>query len=241
MVDFLAAEGIIPGIKVDMGLKTLPGTDGEKTTQGLDGLAEGCKRYYEAGARFAKWRAVLEIDEAKIKPSPLSIKETAHSLVCYAAICQENRLIPSVEPEILTDGAHTIQRCARVTKTVLAEVFKALNDHHILLEGCLLKPNMVTTGAQSGKKSTCHDVAFYTVRTIRKAVPPPPPGGRCESHAPLRWSVRGRRFSQSECTHGLCLSLMDVLFKTKSSNIGLANKSMWKPHRRAEGQRELSS
>eukprot|EP01053_Blabericola_migrator_P012358 Blabericola_migrator_1__12357@NODE_774_length_6567_cov_442_935846_g550_i0_p3_GENE_NODE_774_length_6567_cov_442_935846_g550_i0NODE_774_length_6567_cov_442_935846_g550_i0_p3_ORF_typecomplete_len357_score102_37Glycolytic/PF00274_19/3_4e144PEP_mutase/PF13714_6/0_17_NODE_774_length_6567_cov_442_935846_g550_i0481118 len=172
MVEFLAAEGIIPGIKVDMGLKTLPGTDSEKTTQGLDGLAERCKRYYEAGARFAKWRAVLEIDESKNKPSQLSIKETAHSLARYAAICQENRLVPIVEPEILTDGAHTIQHCAKVTETVLAEVFKALNDHHVLLEGCLLKPNMVTTGAQSGEKTTCNDVAFYTVRTLRRTVPP---------------------------------------------------------------------
>eukprot|EP01057_Protomagalhaensia_wolfi_P000348 Protomagalhaensia_wolfi_Nauph_80__347@NODE_1193_length_1666_cov_4731_526122_g875_i1_p1_GENE_NODE_1193_length_1666_cov_4731_526122_g875_i1NODE_1193_length_1666_cov_4731_526122_g875_i1_p1_ORF_typecomplete_len357_score111_35Glycolytic/PF00274_19/2_1e143_NODE_1193_length_1666_cov_4731_526122_g875_i14781548 len=172
MTDMLAAEGIIPGIKTDMGLKALPGTDGEKTTQGLDGLAERCQRYYEAGARFAKWRAVLEIDEAKHKPSPLAIRETAHTLARYAAISQENRLVPIVEPEILTDGTHNIQHCARVSEMVLAEVFKALNDHHVLLEGCLLKPNMVTPGAQCSEKATPADVAFYTVRTLRRTVPP---------------------------------------------------------------------
>eukprot|EP01054_Gregarina_sp_Poly1_P009989 Gregarina_sp_Poly_1__9988@NODE_663_length_6888_cov_603_249377_g501_i0_p2_GENE_NODE_663_length_6888_cov_603_249377_g501_i0NODE_663_length_6888_cov_603_249377_g501_i0_p2_ORF_typecomplete_len357_score73_86Glycolytic/PF00274_19/2_2e145_NODE_663_length_6888_cov_603_249377_g501_i021343204 len=172
MVDFLNAEGIIPGIKVDMGLKTLPGTDNEKTTQGLDGLDERCKRYYDAGARFAKWRAVLEIDESKNKPSPLSIRETAHSLARYAAICQQNRLVPIVEPEILTDGSHSIQHCAKVTETVLAEVFKALSDHHVLLEGCLLKPNMVTPGAQCTTPTTPEEIAFYTVRTLKRTVPP---------------------------------------------------------------------
>eukprot|EP01054_Gregarina_sp_Poly1_P000084 Gregarina_sp_Poly_1__83@NODE_1019_length_5335_cov_515_001708_g710_i0_p3_GENE_NODE_1019_length_5335_cov_515_001708_g710_i0NODE_1019_length_5335_cov_515_001708_g710_i0_p3_ORF_typecomplete_len357_score61_47Glycolytic/PF00274_19/2_8e144Peptidase_M61/PF05299_12/0_083Peptidase_M61/PF05299_12/6_6e02_NODE_1019_length_5335_cov_515_001708_g710_i029484018 len=172
MIDFLAAEGIIPGIKVDMGLKPLPGTDNEKTTQGLDGLDERCQQYYEAGARFAKWRAVLEIDEAMHKPSMLSVQETAHTLARYAAICQRNRLVPIVEPEILTDGTHSIQHCAKVTEIVLAEVFRALNAHHILLEGCLLKPNMVTAGAQCPDKTTCEDIAFYTVRTLKRTVPP---------------------------------------------------------------------
>lgn len=172
MTDMLKKENIIPGIKVDMGLTTLPGTDEEKATKGLDGLDERCKKYYEAGARFAKWRAVLEIDEAKHKPSNLSIQETAHTLARYAAICQRNRLVPIVEPEILTDGSHTIEHCAMVTEKVLAAVFKALNDHHILLEGCLLKPNMVTPGAACSKKATPADVAFYTVRTLKRTVPP---------------------------------------------------------------------
>jgi fructose-bisphosphate aldolase class I len=172
MTEYLAAEGIIPGIKVDMGLTTLPGTDSEKSTTGLDGLGARCKKYYEAGARFAKWRAVLEIDEAKQKPSQLSINETAHTLARYAAICQENRLVPIVEPEILTDGSHTIEYCAQVTEKVLAAVFKALNDHHILLEGCLLKPNMVTPGSDCPKKATPEQVAMYTVRTLYRTVPP---------------------------------------------------------------------
>lgn len=171
-VDFLKEAGIIPGIKVDMGVVALPGTDDEKSTQGLDGLAQRCKKYYEAGARFAKWRAVLEIDEAKHKPSQLSIQETAHSLARYAAICQQNKLVPIVEPEILSDGSHTIQTCARITEEVLSAVFKALNDHHILLEGALLKPNMVTSGSTCPQKAGPEEVAFYTVRTLRRTVPP---------------------------------------------------------------------
>jgi len=176
MTQLLANEGIIPGIKVDKGLVALPCTDGEQSTQGLDGLAKRCADYYQAGARFAKWRAVLSIDVLKQKPSPLCIQETAHSLARYAAICQENRLVPIVEPEILTDGSHTIQECAAVTEIVLAAVFKALNDHHVLLEGALLKPNMVTAGAECTVKTTCDDVAFYTVRTLRRTVPPALPG-----------------------------------------------------------------
>ncbi|KFG31626.1 putative fructose-bisphosphate aldolase, partial [Toxoplasma gondii GAB2-2007-GAL-DOM2] len=118
MVQLLKNEGIIPGIKVDKGLATLPGTDDEKATMGLDGLSERCKKYYEAGARFAKWRAVLSIDPAKGKPTNLSITEVAHGLARYAAICQANRLVPIVEPEILTDGSHDITVCAEVTERV---------------------------------------------------------------------------------------------------------------------------
>nr|CEL69323.1 TPA: fructose-1,6-bisphosphate aldolase [Neospora caninum Liverpool] len=176
MVDLLKAEGIIPGIKVDKGLETIPLTDDEKATMGLDGLSERCKKYYEAGARFAKWRAVLSIDPAKGKPSNLSIIEVAHGLARYAAICQANRLVPIVEPEILTDGSHDISVCAEVTERVLAAVFKALNDHHVLLEGALLKPNMVTQGSECPKQSSHEEVAFYTVRSLKRTVPPALPG-----------------------------------------------------------------
>jgi len=172
MVELLNKKGIIPGIKVDKGLAVLPGTDAETATCGLDGLGQRCADYYKAGARFAKWRAVLTIDEAKSKPSQLSIYETAHTLARYAAICQENRLVPIVEPEILTDGSHDIAYCAEVTEKVLAAVFKALNDHHVLLEGCLLKPNMVTEGSACAAKASPADVAFYTVRTLSRTVPP---------------------------------------------------------------------
>jgi len=172
MVTLLEEAGIIPGIKVDKGIVVMPGTEEEKSTQGLDGLADRCAEYYKAGARFAKWRAVLEIDEEKHKPSALSIKETAHSLARYAAICQQNRLVPIVEPEILADGKHSIQKCAEITEIVLSEVFKALNDHHILLEGCLLKPNMVTKGYENAEVQTPEDVAFYTCRTLHRTCPP---------------------------------------------------------------------
>ena len=170
MVDILAKSGIIPGIKVDQGLVDLPMSAGEHATQGLDGLAKRCKEYYAAGARFAKWRAVVKIGPNM--PSELSVQETAHTLARYAAICQENRLVPIVEPEILTDGPHSIERCAFETERVLTAVFKALNDHHILLEGCLLKPNMVTPGSDNPVKASPGDVAYYTVRSLQRTVPP---------------------------------------------------------------------
>jgi len=171
MVDLLAAEGILPGIKVDKGLVDLWNTDGEKSTQGLDGLSKRCADYYKAGARFAKWRAVLVIDQATGKPSDLSMQETAHTLARYATICQENKLVPIVEPEILQDGTHSIDVAADITEKVLATTFKALADHHVLLEGCLLKPNMVTPGSQNKDWKTS-EIAYMTVRTLQRTVPP---------------------------------------------------------------------
>eukprot|EP00922_Rhytidocystis_sp_ex-Travisia-forbesii_P063064 GHVS01093863.1.p1 GENE.GHVS01093863.1~~GHVS01093863.1.p1 ORF type:complete len:370 (+),score=76.37 GHVS01093863.1:151-1260(+) len=176
MIDHLKKEKIMIGIKVDKGLAALPLTDGEQSTQGLDGLAQRCADYYKQGARFAKWRAVLVIDPKLHKPTELSILETAHSLARYAAICQENGLVPIVEPEILTDGSHDVETCAEITEHVLSVVFKALADQHVLLEGALLKPNMVTAGASCEKKATADDVGFYTVRTLKRTVPPALPG-----------------------------------------------------------------
>eukprot|EP00920_Eleutheroschizon_duboscqi_P033593 GHVT01080850.1.p1 GENE.GHVT01080850.1~~GHVT01080850.1.p1 ORF type:complete len:360 (+),score=53.06 GHVT01080850.1:6863-7942(+) len=176
MTDIIKKSNLIPGIKVDTGLATLPGTDDEKLTLGLDGLAERCKEYYELGARFAKWRAVLVIDPVKGKPSNLSITETAHGLARYAAVCQHAGLVPIVEPEILTDGNHDIQVCADATERTLSAVFRALQQHHVLLEGALLKPNMVTPGADCPKKSDAAEIAFYTVRTLRRTVPVALPG-----------------------------------------------------------------
>jgi fructose-bisphosphate aldolase class I len=170
MVELLHKAGIIPGIKVDAGLAVLPGTEGETATCGLDGLEARAKRYYEAGARFAKWRAVLKIGDGF--PSSLSVQETAHTLARYAAICQAQGLVPIVEPEILNDGNHSIERCAFETERVLAAVFKALNDHHVLLEGCLLKPNMVLAGVDAETKASPAQVAQLTVRTLQRTVPP---------------------------------------------------------------------
>nr|AHK23669.1 class I fructose-1,6-bisphosphate aldolase [Chromera velia] len=176
MVELLKAEGVLPGIKVDKGIVPLPLSDGETATQGLDGLGKRCAEYYQAGARFAKWRAVLQIDAAMGKPSNLSIQETAHTLARYAAICQENGLVPIVEPEILADGSHDIDVCADATERTLAAVFKALNDHHVLLEGALLKPNMVTPGNEFKGGMKHDEVAFYTIRTLKRTVPPALPG-----------------------------------------------------------------
>ncbi|KAK6123848.1 hypothetical protein DH2020_042415 [Rehmannia glutinosa] len=172
-VDVLQENNVIPGIKVDKGTVELAGTNGETTTQGFDSLGARCQQYYKAGARFAKWRAVLKIGPNE--PSELSIQQNAQGLARYAIICQENGLVPIVEPEILTDGSHDIKKCAAATETVLAAVYKALNDHHVLLEGTLLKPNMVTPGSDSPKVAP-EVIAEYTVAALRRTVPPAVPG-----------------------------------------------------------------
>lgn len=185
-VDVLNKGGVLPGIKVDKGTVELAGTNGETTTQGLDGLAQRCQQYYAAGARFAKWRAVLKIGANE--PSQLAITDNANGLARYAIICQENGLVPIVEPEILVDGTHDINKCAEVTERVLAACYKALNDHHVLLEGTLLKPNMVTPGSDA-PKVTPEVVAEYTVRALQRTMPPAVPavvflsGGQSEEEA----------------------------------------------------------
>jgi fructose-bisphosphate aldolase class I len=143
--ELLLSRGILPGIKVDKGLVVIPGTNDENSTTGLDGLGERCKAYYAKGCRFAKWRAVVKIGNGR--PSQVSVLETAHTLARYAAICQENGLVPIVEPEILQDGDHSIEVCAEVSERVFRQVMQSLWEHKILLEGMLLKPNMVTPGA----------------------------------------------------------------------------------------------
>eukprot|EP00397_Hematodinium_sp_SG-2012_P038693 GEMP01042130.1.p1 GENE.GEMP01042130.1~~GEMP01042130.1.p1 ORF type:complete len:371 (+),score=103.94 GEMP01042130.1:32-1114(+) len=196
MVDLLKAENILPGIKVDKGLAPLFLADGESATQGLDGLGKRCAEYYKAGARFAKWRNVLSIGENK--PSAQCIQLTATTLAQYAAICQENGIVPIVEPEILADGDHDIERCAYETERTLSALFKALNDHHVLLEGCLLKPNMVTPGVDCPTKATPGDVAYYTVRALQRTVPPALPGvmflsgGQSEEDASLNLSAMNK-------------------------------------------------
>lgn len=172
-VKLLEEGGVVSGIKVDKGTVELAGTNGETTTQGHDGLAGRCQQYYQAGARFAKWRAVLKI--GLTEPSELSIQQNAQGLARYAIICQENGLVPIVEPEILVDGSHDIRKCAEVTERVLAACYKALNEQHVLLEGTLLKPNMVTPGADA-PKVTPEVIAKYTVRALQRTVPPAVPG-----------------------------------------------------------------
>ncbi|KFQ11754.1 Fructose-bisphosphate aldolase B [Leptosomus discolor] len=155
-------KGIVVGIKLDKGTAPLAGTNGETTIQGLDGLAERCAQYKKDGADFGKWRAVLKITSTT--PSQLAIEENANTLARYASICQQHGLVPIVEPEILPDGDHDLQRCQYVTEKVLAAVYKALNDHHVYLEGTLLKPNMVTAGPVA------------TVTTLLRTVPAAVPG-----------------------------------------------------------------
>jgi len=174
LIDYLTQKGIVVGIKVDQGTKALPGTNGETYTQGLTDLDKNCQKYYKQGARFAKWRAVLQI--SKNTPSSLAIEENAQTLAAYAAICQENGLVPIVEPEILMDGKHTIETCQYWTEKVLGAVYKALNDRHVLLEGTLLKPNMVLTGQDAKVKDSPQAVAKATVTALQRAVPPAMPG-----------------------------------------------------------------
>lgn len=172
--ELLKKKGIIPGIKVDKGLVTLQGSEDESTTQGLDDLAQRAQKYKQAGCQFAKWRCVLKI--GKNTPSPLAILENANVLARYATICQTNGLVPIVEPEVLPDGEHDLERAQKVTETVLAAVYKALSDHHVYLEGTLLKPNMVTAGQSCSTKYTPIDNARATVTALQRTVPPAMPG-----------------------------------------------------------------
>lgn len=169
-VELLQDKNIVPGIKVDAGVVILGGTDDETATQGLDKLGERCAKYYSQGCRFAKWRAVLKISKDGC-PSELAIQENAHGLARYASICQDNGLVPIVEPEVLCDGDHTIEECAEASERVYAGVVKALQDHHVFLEGALLKPNMITPGMDCDQRATPGEIAFYTVRTLSRTIP----------------------------------------------------------------------
>jgi len=170
----LKENGIIPGIKVDKGVVPLAGTDDECTTQGLDGLAERCQEYVKGGCKFAKWRCVLKINPTS--PSYFGMLENANVLARYAHICQQNGLVPIVEPEVLCDGDHDLLTAAISTEKVLAFVYKALSDHHVYLEGTLLKPNMVTAGQSCPTKNSPQEVAAATIATLGRTVPPAVPG-----------------------------------------------------------------
>jgi fructose-bisphosphate aldolase class I len=167
---YLEKNGMIPGIKVDTGAKPLAQFPGETITEGLDGLRERLIEYRKLGARFAKWRAVIDIGPAI--PSAFAIKANAHALARYAALCQEQDIVPIVEPEVLMDGAHSIERCAEVTETVLQTVFGQLFQQRIDFEGMILKPNMVISGKQASAQADPEEVAEATVRCLKRHVPP---------------------------------------------------------------------
>ncbi|MGD8379323.1 MAG: fructose-bisphosphate aldolase class I [Gammaproteobacteria bacterium] len=172
--ELLAAKGVIPGIKVDTGAKALAGHEGEKVTEGLDGLRERLAEYHELGARFAKWRAVITIGEGM--PSATCLHANAHALARYAALCQEAGIVPIVEPEVLMDGDHSIERCEEVTNATLQEVFDQLDLHGVALEGMILKPNMVISGMACKRQADVQEVAEATVRCLRRHVPAAVPG-----------------------------------------------------------------
>ncbi len=170
----LRRAGVIPGIKVDTGTKPLPGCPNEVVTEGLDGLRERLAGYRELGARFAKWRAVIAIGEGI--PTDTCLHVNAHALARYAALCQEAGLVPIVEPEVLMDGTHTIERCYDVTDRALAAVFGELRAQRVLLEGMLLKPNMVIAAEKCPRQSAVQEVACESVRCLRRHVPASVPG-----------------------------------------------------------------
>jgi fructose-bisphosphate aldolase class I len=173
-VSVLGKAGIMPGIKVDTGAKALAGYPGEKVTEGLDGLRERLAEYVKLGARFAKWRAVITIGNGM--PTPYCIEANAHGLARYAALCQEAGLVPIVEPEVLMDGAHTIERCDEVTEATLKTVYYHLHRHRVVLEGTLLKPNMVLSGKECPQQASVEQVADMTVRCLERCVPAAVPG-----------------------------------------------------------------
>ena len=170
----LAAKGIIAGIKVDKGAVDLAGLPGEKVTEGLDGLRGRLAEYRTMGARFAKWRAVITIGDGI--PSRACLESNAHALARYAALCQEAGLVPIVEPEVLLDGAHDIARCAAATWEAQRLTFAALVEHRVMLEGVVLKPNMVLSGKSCPQQAGATEVAEATVRVLRQAVPAAVPG-----------------------------------------------------------------
>src|SRR5258708_7071591 len=174
LVKIIQQSGAIPGIKVDEGTQPLPNCPGELITVGLDKLAERLKKYYDQGARFAKWRAVIDIGQGIPSMTPISVN--AHALARYAALCQQAQIVPIVQPEVLMDGDHDIDRCYEVTQRVLNKTFQELRVQRIALEGMILKPNMAVSGKKSGKQAGVEEVAEKTIRLLKSCVPAAVPG-----------------------------------------------------------------
>ena len=227
--------GVVPGIKVDMGAKALTNFPGDTITEGLDGLRERLAEYHALGARFAKWRAVLDIGAGI--PSGFSIEANAHALARYAALCQEAGIVPIVEPEVLMDGDHSIERCEQVTSAALQAVFTQLHSHGVYLEGMILKPNMVISGKKNANRASPQAVAEATVRTLKRFVPSAVPG------------IAFLSGGQSPAEAALHLSLMNQLGPlpwqlTFSYGRALQDAALtaWagKPAQVGDGQREFS-
>lgn len=197
-IKVLIDAGIIPGIKVDKGAKDLAGHLGEKITEGLDGLRDRLKEYYQMGARFAKWRAVITIGQGI--PSRACMEANAQGLALYAALCQESGLVPIVEPEVLMDGDHTLEQCYQVTQEILHTVFNQLYVQGVMLEGMLLKPNMVLPGLTCSKQESVDEVAASTVKCLLRTVPAAVPGvmflsgGQSSELASARLNAMNARF-----------------------------------------------
>ena len=215
--DYLTKLGVIPGIKVDTGAKPLAGFPNETITEGLDGLRERLVEYHKLGARFAKWRAVIDIGEGF--PTRFAIDANAHALARYAALCQENGIVPIVEPEVLMDGGHSIERCEEVTDAVLESVFDQLNAHRIYLEGMVLKPNMVISGKKASNRASPELVAEATVRCLKRHVPTAVPGiaflsgGQSSAEATLHLSLMNKEKLPWNLTFSYGRALQDLALK----------------------------
>lgn len=228
----LAQRGLLPGIKVDTGAKPLAGAPGETVTEGLDGLRERLAEYAALGARFAKWRAVISIGDRR--PTPRKVRADAHALGRYAMLCQEAGIVPIVEPEVLMEGAHGIDRCAEITSDVLLEVFAEL--HGVQLDGIVLKPNMVLPGRNSAKAGTPDDVAQATVQTLRAAV--------AEEVAGITFLSGGQSAAQATANLAAMQKFDTPWPLTFSFGRGLVDPALaaWRgdPERAADGQRALA-
>jgi fructose-bisphosphate aldolase class I len=215
--DHLTKLGVIPGIKVDTGAKPLAGFPNETITEGLDGLRERLVEYHKLGARFAKWRAVIDIGAGF--PTQFAIDANAHALARYAALCQENGIVPIVEPEVLMDGDHSIERCEDVTSQTLQSVFDALFAHRIYLEGMVLKPNMVISGKKASNRASPELVAEATVRVLKRHVPSAVPGiaflsgGQSSAEATLHLSLMNKEKLPWNLTFSYGRALQDTALK----------------------------
>ena len=235
-IKILTDAGIIPGIKVDTGAKDLAAHPGEKITEGLDGLRDRLKEYFQMGARFAKWRAVIAIGVGI--PSRSCIEANAHALARYAALCQEAGLVPVVEPEVLMDGDHTLERCRAVTEEVLRTVFNQMNSQRVLPEGMILKPNMVLPGLTCPKQESLDEVADITVKSLWRTVPAAVPGiaflsgGQSAELASARLNTMNLRFN-SRLPWALAFSFARAIqqpaleiWQGKESNVKAAQQAL---------------
>merc|ERR1712070_1126468 len=231
-VDCLKEQGIVPGIKVDKGLVPMANSNGESWCQGLDGLAERCAEYYKQGARFAKWRSVVNITAG---PTDKALNDCAYGLARYAAIAQDNGLVPIVEPEILLDGEHDIDTTLEVASRTWAQTFKYLADQDVLFEGILLKPSMVTPGADSGTKCDPETIASYTVGALKRVVPPAVPGimflsgGQSEIEATLNLNAMNQSPNPWHISFSYARALQNTTLKTyagKDENVVAAQAKL---------------
>ncbi len=233
-VKVMQEAGIIPGIKVDTGAKDLAGHSKEKVTEGLDGLRDRIAEYYQMGARFAKWRAVITIGEAI--PSDACIEANAHALARYAALCQEGGLVPIVEPEVLIDGSHTIERCYQVTEKTLHEVFRQLYVQNVAYDQMILKPSMVISGARYSTQADVKQVATETIRCLLNTVPPAVPGiaflsgGQSKERASAHLNYMNANF-KSQCPWRVTFSYARAIqqpalehWRGKAENVAEAQK-----------------